>query len=78
MMKGSEMKWTRDTPPFHVWAYSIKEGYFRIDAKTSTNYLEVTKLCRFDRNYSADFRKCYTVVVDGPFIYPLPDPIVET
>jgi hypothetical protein len=67
------MKWTNEQPPIGVWAYSVTEGVFRIERKTETAYLEVISVRRFDR-HRLETGTTYTVHINGPFIYPLPDP----
>lgn len=67
-------QWQIETPPVGVWAYSRENGLFCIRGKTETNYLIITKLCRFDRKIEVG--RTYTVFVDGPFLYPLPDPFL--
>jgi hypothetical protein len=67
------MKWTNETPPIGVWAYSVPEGLFRIEGKTDTNYLITLRVCRLDHD-RLETQTIYTVFVTGPFVYPLPDP----
>ena len=67
------MTWTNEPPPIGVWAYSVKEGLFVIEEKTETHYLRTLRVCELTPK-RLDTSTVFTVFVEGPFVYPIPDP----
>lgn len=67
------LEWQDEPPPVGQWAYSVKEGLFRIQSVTKTHYLETLRVYRMDHG-RLETGIIYTVFVEGPFLYPLPGP----
>lgn len=71
---ATEIAWRDgDSPPVGVWAFSTKDGLFKIVGATGGGYMEVAKV------YRKEHRRLETgtllqAVFHGPFLYPIPDP----